>query len=109
MIGSTIPKWMQRMIDLGVPQAVIEQRAERRRIKEREWAQRNRDIKAAHKRAYTARKKSNTITSTTNVVNSGGVASTATTMKILCTYRPNWKEAPVYQCTELNYRGKQTS
>jgi len=98
MRGSTIPKWMQRMIDIGVPSAVIEERAERRRIKEREWAQRNRDIKAAHKRAYRA-KKNKTVGTESGTV---GVA-------IKYTYRPNWKEAPVYQCTELNYRGKQAS
>jgi hypothetical protein len=94
----TIPKWMQRMMDIGVAPEVIEERANRRRMKEREWAQRNRDIKAAHKRAYRAKKNQTLET----VSGSAGVA-------IKYTYRPNWKEAPVYQCTELNYRGKQIS
>ena len=93
MRGSTIPKWMQRMIDIGVPSAVIEERAERRRIKEREWAQRNRDIKAAHKRAYRAKK--------------NNVQATEAGVVIKYTYRPNWKEAPVYYCPELTYRGMQ--
>ncbi len=90
----TIPKWMQRMMDIGVAPEVIEERANRRRMKEREWAQRNKDIKAAHKRAYRAKKNNNIL------------LVTAEGSKTLSSYRPNWKEAPVYSCPELTYRGK---
>jgi hypothetical protein len=46
-----------------------------------------------HKRAYDAKKKVKAVEATTGVV-------------IKYTYRPNWKEAPVYYCPELTYRGK---
>ena len=87
----SVPKWMQRMIDLGVPPEVIAQRAEVRRAKDREWALKNKDKKAMHKRAYRAKKK---------------VDATEVGVVIKYTYRPNWKEAPVYNCPELTYRGK---
>jgi hypothetical protein len=87
----SVPKWMQRMIDMGVHPDVIAQRAETRRAKDRQWALINKDKKAAHKRAYRAKKK----TKATEV----GVV-------IKSTYRPNWKEAPMYYCPELTYRGK---
>jgi hypothetical protein len=86
------PKWMQRMIDMGVHPDVIAQRAEARRAKDRQWALINKDKKAAHKRAYRAKKKTAQIMETRIVIKS--------------TYRPNWKEAPVYNCPELTYRGK---
>ena len=86
----SVPKWMQRMIDIGVHPDVIAQRAETRRIRDREWAVKNKEAKAAHKRAYRAKKKS---TAYQGVI-------------IKSVYRPNWKEAPVYECPELTYRGK---
>jgi hypothetical protein len=94
--SKAIPKWMQRMIDLKVAPEVIAQRAEQRRLRDREWALKNKDKKAMHKRAYRAKKKE-------------GVETVKVGTVIKSTYRPNWKEAPVYECTELNYRGKQTS
>jgi dUTPase len=83
------------MIDLKVAPEVIAQRAEQRRLRDREWALKNKDKKAMHKRAYRAKKK--------------GVETSKVGTVIKSAYRPNWKEAPVYECTELNYRGKQTS
>jgi hypothetical protein len=92
MTIKSVPKWMQRMIDLGVSPEVIAQRAEVRRAKDREWALKNKDKKAMHKRAYRAKKKQEPLLVTAGVV-------------IKYTYRPNWKEAPVYYCPELTYRG----
>lgn len=86
---------MQRMIDMGVHPDVIAQRAEARRLKDRQWALINKDKKAAHNRAYRAKKKE-----ATKVVYKG--------YKVVSTYRPNWKEAPVYFCPELTYRGINT-
>ena len=86
----SVPKWMQRMIDMGVHPDIIAQRAEQRRIRDREWAVKNKEAKAAHKRAYKAKKK----------------AKAYQGMTIKSMYRPNWKEAPVYYCPELTYRGK---
>jgi len=91
--SKAVPKWMQRMIDLKVSPEVIAQRAEQRRLRDREWALKNKDKKAMHKRAY--RSKKNTVQTTSEV---------GTVIKY--TYRPNWKEAPVYNCPELTYRGK---
>lgn len=88
----SVPKWMQRMIDLKVHPDIIAQRAEQRRLRDREWALKNKDKKAMHKRTYRAKKKEPLLV-TAEVV-------------IKCTYRPNWKEAPVYECPELTYRGK---
>jgi len=87
----SVPKWMQRMIDIGVHPDVIAQRIEQRRLRDREWCQKNKDKKAMHKRAYRAKKKE--------------VATEAAGVVIKYTYRPNWKEAPVYYCPELTYRG----
>ena len=87
----SVPKWMQRMIDLKVHPDVIAQRAEQRRLRDREWCQKNKEKKAMHKRAYRAKKK---------------VDATEAGVVIKYTYRPNWKEAPVYECPELTYRGK---
>lgn len=88
----SVPKWMQRMIDMGVHPDIIAQRAEQRRLRDREWAVKNKEAKAAHKRSYRAKKK----------------ASKANEVKVIIksVYRPNWKEAPVYNCPELTYRGK---
>ena len=91
--SKAIPKWMQRMIDLKVHPDVIAQRAELRRLRDREWCLKNRDKKAMHKRAYRAKKKVD--------------ATVEVAVVIKYTYRPNWKEAPVYHCPELTYRGKQ--
>lgn len=93
MTIKSVPKWMQRMIDMGVDPEVIAKRAEQRRLKDREWCLKNREKKAMHKRAYDAKKKVKAVEATTGVV-------------IKYTYRPNWKEAPVYYCPELTYRGK---
>jgi hypothetical protein len=81
------------MIDLKVAPEVIAQRAEQRRLRDREWALKNKDKKAMHKRTY--RSKKNNI-----------LLVTAEGSKTLSSYRPNWKEAPVYYCPELTYRGK---
>jgi hypothetical protein len=53
----------------------------------------NKDKKAMHKRTYRSKKKT---------VQTASEAGTV----IKDTYRPNWKEAPVYYCPELTYRGK---
>lgn len=87
----SVPKWMQRMIDIGVHPDVIAQRVEQRRLRDREWCLKNKDKKAMHKRAYRAKKKEPLLV-------------TAGDRLIKCTYRPNWKEAPVYECPELTYR-----
>ena len=89
----SVPKWMQRMIDIGVHPDVIAQRVEQRRLRDREWCLKNKDKKAMHKRAYRAKK------NTAQAAEAAGVV-------IKYTYRPNWKEAPVYYCPELTYRGK---
>jgi hypothetical protein len=94
------PKWIQKMIDRGVSPEVIEERIERRKIKDREWAELNKEKKAAHKRAYAARKKLKM-----NTANPFKLVSNDSVIK--CTYRANWKEAPVYYCPELTYRGRQ--
>ena len=92
----SVPKWMQRMIDMGVHPDVIAQRVETRRAKDRQWALINKEKKAAHKRAYRAKKK----------LQKSVLLVTAEGAKTLSSYRPNWKEAPVYTCPELTYRGK---
>ena len=91
-MNKSVPKWMQRMIDMGVHPDVIAQRAELRRLRDREWCQKNKDKKAMHKKAYRAKQKVDAIEATGSVIK--------------FTYRPNWKEAPVYECPELTYRGK---
>ena len=92
--SKAIPKWMQRMIDLKVHPEVIAQRAEQRRLRDREWSLKNKDKKAMHKRTYRAKKNNNV-----QAASEAGIV-------IKYTYRPNWKEAPVYSCPELTYRGK---
>lgn len=87
-----VPKWMQRMIDLKVHPDIIAKRAEQRRLRDREWCLKNKDKKAMHKRAYRDKK------------NTAQTAEAGVVIKY--TYRPNWKEAPVYYCPELTYRGK---
>lgn len=91
-MSTVLPKWAQKMKDNGVSLKLIKYRMEQRRAKDREWALKNKDKKAMHKRAYKARKKEPLL------VTAGVV--------IKCTYRLNWKEAPVYYCPELTYRGK---
>lgn len=93
-----VAKWIQRLIDRGVPHDVIQARIEQRRAKEREWATINKDKKAANKRAYVQRKKE-ALAKPFKLVSNDSV--------IKCTYRANWKEAPVYYCPELTYRGMQ--
>lgn len=91
-MNTVLPKWAQKMKDNGVSLKLIKYRMEQRRAKDREWALKNKDKKAMHKRAYRAKKKEPLL------VTAGVV--------IKYTYRPNWKEAPVYYCPELTYRGK---
>jgi hypothetical protein len=93
------PKWVQRMMAMGIAPEVIQERVERRRLKEREWSQKNKDRKKVHKKLYRARKK---------IKDKAPPIPVAKGDVITNTYRANWKEAPVYQCTELNYRGKTT-
>ena len=88
-------KWVQKMIDRGVSPEVIKERIEQRKAKDREWAELNKDKKAANKRAYKARKKAS-IGSPFKLLSNDNM--------IKCTYRANWKEAPVYYCPELTYR-----
>lgn len=90
-MNTVLPKWAQKMKDNGVSLKLIKYRMEQRRAKDREWALKNKDKKAMHKRAYRAKKKEPLL------VTAGVV--------IKYTYRPNWKEAPVYECPELTYRG----
>jgi Zn-dependent peptidase ImmA (M78 family) len=92
-MSTVLPKWAQEMKDRGVSLKLIKYRMEQRKAKDREWALKNKDKKAMHKRAYKARKRGEPLLVT------AGVA-------IKYTYRPNWKEAPVYYCPELTYRGK---
>jgi pantothenate kinase len=88
-------KWVDRMIARGVSPEVIEQRIAQRKLNTREWAEKNKERKYAHKRAYKARlKKANT--------QQGGYEGVI----IKSAYHPNWKEVPVYHCPELTYRGK---
>ena len=91
-MSTVLPKWAQKMKDNGVSLKLIKYRMEQRRLRDREWCLKNKDKKAMHKRTYRAKKKIDT-TEVAGVV-------------IKCTYRPNWKEAPVYECPELTYRGK---
>lgn len=91
-MSTVLPKWAQKMKDNGVSLKLIKYRMEQRRAKDREWALKNKEAKAMHKRAYRAKKKVD--------------ATEAAGVVIKCTYRPNWKEAPVYECPELTYRGK---
>jgi hypothetical protein len=81
------------MKDNGVSLKLIKYRMEQRRAKDREWCLKNREKKAMHKRAYDAKKKKKE-----PLLVTAGVV-------IKHTYRPNWKEAPVYYCPELTYRG----
>lgn len=90
-------KWIQKMIDRGVAPEVIQERIEHRKAKDREWAVINKDKKAEHKRAYKARKKAG-IGSPFKLISNDNM--------IKSTYRANWKEAPVYYCPELTYRGR---
>ena len=87
-------KWVDRMIAKGVSPEVIEQRVARRKLNTQEWAEKNKDRKYAHKRAYRARLKE------------ADTKPTYQETMIKCTYRANWKIAPVYECPELTYRGK---
>ena len=87
-------KWVKKLQDKGEAEAIIQERLERRRMMNRLWAQNNKDKKAANKKAYLQRKKKNIL------------LVTAEGAKTLSSYRPNWKEAPVYNCPELTYRGK---
>jgi hypothetical protein len=89
-------KWVKKLQDKGEAEAIIQERIERRRMMNRLWAQNNKDKKAANKKAYLQRKKKNIL------------LVTAEGAKTLSSYRPNWKEAPVYNCPELTYRGKTT-
>ena len=89
-MSTVLPKWAQKMKDNGVSLKLIKYRMEQRRAKDREWALKNKEAKAAHKRAYRAKKK----------------ATTYQGVIIKSVYRPNWKEAPVYYCPELTYRGR---
>lgn len=92
-MSTALPKWAQKMKDNGVSLKLIKYRMEQRRAKDREWALKNKDKKAMHKRTYRAKKNQEPLLVT------AGVA-------IKYTYRPNWKEASVYYCPELTYRGK---
>lgn len=85
-------KWVKNVENQDEADAIIEARKERNRLKQRAWAKANRDKANAYKRAYKAKKKEPLL------VTAGVV--------IKYTYRPNWKEAPVYYCPELTYRGK---
>ena len=88
-----IPRWAEKMLERGVAPEIVQTRIEHRRAMDREWCRKNKDKKAMHKRAYRAKKK--------EVVS----IAAAGDRLIKCTYRPNWKEAPVYDCPELTYRG----
>ena len=85
-------KWIKNIKNQAEADAIIEARKERIRQKQSAWVKANRDKANAYKRAYKAKKKQEPLLVT------AGVA-------IKCTYRPNWKEAPVYYCPELTYRG----
>ena len=88
-------KWVEAMIAKGVSTEVIEQRVAQRKLNTRAWAEKNKERKYAHKRAYRARlKKADTQSGYEGVI-------------IKSAYHPNWKEVPVYHCPELTYRGKQ--
>ena len=83
-------KWIKNIKNQAEADAIIEARKERIRQKQSAWVKANRDKANAYKRAYKAKKKS---TAYQGVI-------------IKSVYRPNWKEAPVYECPELTYRGK---
>lgn len=91
-------KWVKKLQDKGEAEAIIQARIEHRRMMNRLWAQNNKDKKAANKKAYRERKR---LEATAKLSNPTGTV-------IKSTYRPNWKEAPVYNCPELTYRGKTT-
>ena len=93
---TTIPRWAERMLDRGVKPEIVKARVEHRRANNKMWALANKDKKKANKKAYKLRKK---LESTAKLSNPIGTV-------IKSTYRPNWKEAPVYNCPELTYRGK---
>ena len=88
-------KWVKKL-SAAEADAILQERLERRRMLNRLWAQNNKEKKAANKKAYLQRKKKNIL------------LVTAEGAKTLSSYRPNWKEAPVYNCPELTYRGKTT-
>ena len=92
-----IPRWAEKMLDRGVAPEIVQARIEHRRAMDREWALKNKEKKAANKRAYIQRKKQGFVKSFKLVSNDSVIKSA---------YRPNWKEAPVYYCPELTYRGK---
>jgi len=86
-------KWVKKL-SAAEADAILQERLERKRMLNRIWAQNNKEKKAANKKAYLQRKKKNIL------------LVTAEGAKTLSSYRPNWKEAPVYNCPELTYRGK---
>jgi hypothetical protein len=86
-------KWVKKL-SVAEADAILQERLERKRMLNRIWAQNNKEKKAANKKAYLQRKKKNIL------------LVTAEGAKTLSSYRPNWKEAPVYNCPELTYRGK---
>lgn len=86
-------KWVKKL-SAAEADAILQERLERKRMLNRLWAQNNKEKKAANKKAYLQRKKKNIL------------LVTAEGAKTLSSYRPNWKEAPVYSCPELTYRGK---
>jgi hypothetical protein len=88
-------KWIKKL-SIEEADAILKQRLEHKRMLNRIWAQNNKEKKKANKKAYKLRKK---LEATAKLSNPTGTV-------IKSTYRPNWKEAPVYNCPELTYRGK---
>lgn len=88
-------KWVKKL-SIEEADAILKERVERKRMLNRIWAQNNKDKLAANKKTYKERKR---LKSTAKLSNPTGTV-------IKSVYHPNWKEAPVYNCPELTYRGK---
>ena len=90
-------KWIKKIENQDEADALAEARKEDKRLKNLAWCKANRDKMNAYKRKTRERAR---LKKTVNPASTGYVVKS--------TYRPNWKESPVYDCPELTYRGKAT-
>ena len=87
--------WVKNIKNQDEVNAILQARLEQKRLKEREWHKANRDKANAYKRKARQNK-----SKTKKAV----LVNTEVFKVVKCTYRANWKEAPVYYCPELTYR-----
>lgn len=87
-------KWIKKIENQEEADAIIAARKEEKRLKNLAWCKANRDKVNTYKRKTREKARLN---KTVNLSSAG--------YSVKSTYRPNWKEAPVYDCPELTYRG----